>query len=78
MGVYGALFLVGGGEWSGWGIILSGWVWVEKYFRWVEVVGDEWGWVGVSGGRCTFDNALFNCKMYFRIYYNMKFILPCP
>ena len=43
MGVYGALFLVGGGEWGGWGIILSGWVWVEKYFGWVEVVRDEWG-----------------------------------
>ena len=53
MGVYGALFWVGGGEWGGWGIILGGWVGVEKYFGWVEVVGDEWGWVGVSGGRCT-------------------------
>ena len=21
-----------------------------RYFRWVEVAGDEWGWVGLSAG----------------------------
>ena len=42
--------------WDVWGIILDGWGWVEKYFGWMGVGGDEWGcvgWVGVSGGGCT-------------------------
>ena len=40
MGVYGALFWVGG---SGWGIILGKWAWVGKYFGWVELAGDKLG-----------------------------------
>ena len=29
----------------GWDMILAGWRWVEHYFGWVGVGGDEWGWV---------------------------------
>ena len=50
MGVYGTLFWVGGGKW---GIILGGWGWVVHYIGWVELGGDDRGWVGVSGGGCT-------------------------
>ena len=48
VGVFGTLFWVSGGVW---GIILGGWV--GKYFEWVRVGGDEWGWVGVRGVGCT-------------------------
>ena len=40
VGMGGALFWVGGGEW---GIVLGGWGLVEHYFGWVGVGGDEWG-----------------------------------
>ena len=46
MEVYGALFWVGGEKWE----------LVEHYlshFRWVGVGGNEWEWVGMSGGGCT-------------------------
>ena len=42
-----------GVSWGGWGHILGGWRWIEKYFEWVWVGGGEWGWMGVSGGGCT-------------------------
>ena len=35
MGVYGALFCVGGVEWG----------WAGHYFGWVGVVRSEWGWM---------------------------------
>ena len=31
-----------------------------KYFGWVGVGGDEWGWVRVSAVECTVNNV--NCK----------------
>ena len=45
MGVYGALFWVGRGEWGKWSIILGGWRWVGHYFGWVGV-GAALFWVG--------------------------------
>ena len=36
-----------------WDINLGEWGWIGKYVGYVEVVGDEWRWMEVSGGRCT-------------------------